>query len=122
MTEPVIRSIPLDRLEPSPANVRKTGAGKDAHAELKASIAALDVLGNLVVRSIGPAEDSGTGPGQASGERFAVIAGARRLAALNELAGEGVIEATRRRWCSQAPWRRCRIPCRPTVRCCRRRW
>ena len=84
MTEPVIRSIPLHRLEPSPANVRKTEAGKGAFAELKASIAALDVLENLVVRDVGPAEDLG--------ERFAVIAGARRLAALNELAGEGVIE------------------------------
>ena len=29
--------------------------------------------------------------------------------------------STRRRWCSRAPWRRCRTPCRPTVRCCRRR-
>ena len=85
MTEPVIRSIPLHRLEPSPANVRKTEAGTGAFAELKASIAALDVLENLVVRDIGPADDLG--------ERFAVIAGARRLAALNELAGEGVIEA-----------------------------
>ena len=95
MTEPVIRSIPLDRLEPSPANVRKTPPGKRAFAELKASIAALDVLENLVVRDVGPAEDPGTGPGQAPGERFAVIAGARRLAALNELASEGVIKATR---------------------------
>ncbi len=93
MTEPVIRSIPLHRLEPSPANVRKTAAGNNAFAELKASIAALDVLENLVVRDVGPAEDPGTGPGQALGERFAVIAGARRLAALNELAQEGVIEA-----------------------------
>ena len=92
MTEPVIRSIPLHRLEPSPANVRKTEAGKSAFAELKASIAALDVLENLVVRDVGPAEDPGTGPGQVPGERFAVIAGARRLAALNELAREGVIE------------------------------
>ncbi|MCY4551993.1 MAG: ParB/RepB/Spo0J family partition protein [Defluviicoccus sp.] len=84
MHDPVIRSIPLHRLEPSPANVRRTGAGKGAFAELKASIAALDVLENLVVRDIGPAEDLG--------ERFAVIAGARRLAALNELASEGVIK------------------------------
>ena len=30
--------------------------------------------------------------------------------------------STRRPWCSPAPWRRCRTPCRPTVRCCRRRW
>ncbi len=92
MTEPVIRSIPLHRLEPSPANVRKTEAGKGAFAELKASIAAHGLLENLVARDVGPAEDPGTGPGQAPGERFAVIAGARRLAALNELAGEGVIE------------------------------
>ena len=30
--------------------------------------------------------------------------------------------STRRRWCNPAPWRRCRTPCRPTARCCRRRW
>ena len=29
---------------------------------------------------------------------------------------------TRRRWCSRAPWRRCRTPCRPTVRCCPSAW
>ena len=91
MTEPVIRSIPLHRLEPSPANVRRTEAGKGAFAELKASIAAHGLLKNLVARSIGPGEDPGTGPGQASGEHFAVIAGARRLAALNVLAREGAI-------------------------------
>ena len=85
MTEPVIRSIPLDRLEPSPANVRKTPAGKAAFAELKASIPVHGLLENLVARSTEPAEDGG--------ERFAVIAGARRLAALNELASEGVIES-----------------------------
>ncbi len=84
MHDPVIRSIPLHRLEPSPANVRRTAAGKGAFAELKASIAAHGLLENLVVRDVGPAEDLG--------ERFAVIAGARRLAALNELAGEGAIE------------------------------
>ena len=84
MTEPVIRSIPLHRLEPSPANVRRTEAGKGAFAELKASIAAHGLLENLVARDIGPADDLG--------ERFAVIAGARRLAALNELVSEGAIE------------------------------
>ena len=78
MHDPVIRPIPLDRLERSPANVRKTAAGEGAFAELKASIAAHGLLENLVVRSIG-----------SGGERFAVIAGARRLAALNELASEG---------------------------------
>ena len=85
MTQPVIRSIPLDRLVPSPANVRKTPAGKAAFAELKASIPVHGLLENLVARSTEPAEDGG--------ERFAVIAGARRLAALNELASEGVIGA-----------------------------
>ena len=83
MHDPVIRSIPLHRLERSPANVRKTEAGKSAFAELKASIAAHGLLENLVARSIGPAEDGS--------ERFAVIAGARRLAALNELASKGTI-------------------------------
>ena len=85
MHDPLIRSIPLDRLEPSPANVRKTPAGKAAFAELKASIPVHGLLENLVARSTEAAEDGG--------ERFAVIAGARRLAALNELAQEGVIEA-----------------------------
>ena len=85
MHDPVIRSIPLDRLEPSPANVRKTPAGKAAFDELKASIPVHGLLENLVARSTEAAEDGG--------ERFAVIAGARRLAALNELAQEGVIEA-----------------------------
>ena len=83
MTEPVIRSIPLHRLERSPANVRRTEAGKTAFAELKASIAAHGLLKNLVARSIGPGQDDG--------EHFAVIAGARRLAALNDLAREGTI-------------------------------
>ena len=85
MTEPVIRSIPLDRLVPSPANVRRTPAGMAAFDELKASIPVHGLLENLVARSTEPAEDGG--------ERFAVIAGARRLAALNELAQEGVIDA-----------------------------
>ena len=85
MTDPVIRSIPLDRLERSPANVRKTEAGKTAFAELKASIAAHGLLENLVARSIGPGEDGG--------EHFVVIAGARRLAVLNDLASDGVLDA-----------------------------
>ena len=85
MTDPVIRSIPLDRLERSPANVRRTEAGKSAFAELKASIAAHGLLENLVARSIGPGEDGG--------EHYVVIAGARRLAVLNDLAQEGVLDA-----------------------------
>ena len=85
MTDPVIRPIPLDRLERSPANVRRTEAGKTAFAELKASIAAHGLLENLVARSIGPGEDGG--------EHYAVIAGARRLAVLNDLASDGVLDA-----------------------------
>ena len=84
MNDPVIRPIPLDRLERSPANVRRTEAGKTAFAELKASIAAHGLLENLVARSIGPGEDGG--------EHYAVIAGGRRLDALRDLAGEGVLE------------------------------
>ena len=85
MTDPVIRPIPLDRLERSPANVRRTAAGKTAFAELKASILAHGLLENLVARSIGPGEDGG--------EHYAVIAGARRLAVLNDLARDGVLDA-----------------------------
>ena len=81
MNDPVIRPIPLDRLERSPANVRRTEAGKTAFAELKASIAAHGLLENLVARSIGPGEDGG--------EHYAVIAGGRRLDALRDLASEG---------------------------------
>ena len=67
MSEPVIQSIPLNQLELSPANVRKTSAGKTAFAELKASIAAHGLLENLIARAIEP------GPG--GNVRYAVIAG-----------------------------------------------
>ena len=83
MSDPVIRSIPLDRLELSPANVRRTAAGKTAFAELKASIAAHGLLENLVVRSLDSGQD-GT-------DRYAVIAGGRRLSALTDLVAEDVL-------------------------------
>ena len=83
MSEPVIQSIPLSQLELSPANVRKTSAGKTAFAELKASIAAHGLLENLVARAIEP------GPG--GSDRYAVIAGGRRLTALIDLAREGML-------------------------------
>ena len=83
MSDPVIRSIPLDRLEISPANARKTPASGAAFVELKASIASHGLLENLVAREIGP--DTQGAP------RFAVIAGGRRLAALTELATDGTI-------------------------------
>ena len=79
MTEPVIQSIPLSQLELSPANVRRTSASKTAFAELKASIAAHGLLENLIVRAID------------GSDRYAVIAGGRRLTALIDLAREGML-------------------------------
>ena len=75
-----VQTIPLDRLEVSPSNVRKTDPGLQALAELKASIAAHGLLSNLVVRPI-----------PADAHRFAVVAGARRFAALRDLSVEGQI-------------------------------
>ncbi len=86
--EPLIRSIPLDRLELAPENVRKTPPDPAFFAELKASIAAHDLLENLIVRVEHPGEDPGSGPGQASIERCAVVAGGCRLAAMKALAEE----------------------------------
>ena len=82
--EPLIREIPLSRLTLAPENVRKTPPDPQADAELKASIAAIDLLENLVVR---PDEPDG------NGERYAVVAGGRRLKAMRELAADGVIDA-----------------------------
>jgi ParB family transcriptional regulator, chromosome partitioning protein len=67
-----IQPIPLNKLVPSPENVRKTGATAGV-AELAAQIKAHGLLQNLTVR---PAE----------GGKFEVIAGRRRLAALKCLA------------------------------------
>ena len=82
--EPVIRTIPLSRLDLAPENVRKTSADPTALAELKASIAAHGLLENLLARAQGSGED-GIG-------RYAVIAGGRRLAAMQALASEGVLD------------------------------
>ena len=79
-----IRDIPLSQLELSPGNVRKTPADAAAFTELKASIAAHGLLENLITRSLGPGPD---GPG-----RYAVIAGGRRLAAMQALAAEGALD------------------------------
>ena len=78
--EQAIRTIPLNQLVLAPENVRKTSADKTAHAELKASIKAHGLLENLVVRP-----DSGS---RTKG-KFAVIAGGRRLKALNAIAAAG---------------------------------
>ena len=70
--------ISLAKLIPCPANVRRTGAGAGIEA-LAASIQAHGLLQSLVVR---PKLD---GEGQAS-DRYEVVAGGRRLAALKLLA------------------------------------
>ena len=79
-----IRDIPLSQLELSPDNVRKTPADASAFTELKASIAAHGLLENLIARAMEPGAD---GPG-----RYAVIAGGRRLAAMQALAAEGALD------------------------------
>ena len=83
--EPTIRSIPLSRLELAPENVRKTPPDPAFFAELKASIAAHDLLENLLVRV--------EHPGGNGIERCAVVAGGRRLAAMQALAEEGALDA-----------------------------
>ena len=82
---PHIQEIPLSRLALAPENVRKTPPDPQADAEIKASIAALGLLENLVVRPDEPGED-GT-------ERYTVVAGGRRLRAMRELAADGVLDA-----------------------------
>ena len=83
--ESVIREVPLSRLALAPENVRKTPPDPQADAELKASIAALGLLENLVVRSGEPGEDDT--------ERYAVVAGGRRLKAMQALAEDSVFDA-----------------------------
>ena len=82
---PHIQEIPLSRLALAPENVRKTPPDPQADTELKASIAALGLLENLVVR---PDEPDGDGA-----ERYTVVAGGRRLRAMRELAADGVLDA-----------------------------
>ena len=77
------REIPLSQLELSPDNVRKTPADASAFTELKASIAAHGLLENLIARSMEPGPDGIA--------RYAVIAGGRRLAAMQALAAEGAL-------------------------------
>ena len=80
-----IRDIPISQLELSPCNVRKTPADASAFTELKASIAAHGLLENLIARAMEPGPD-GAG-------RYAVIAGGRRLSAMQALAAEGTLRA-----------------------------
>ena len=83
MHEPAIRDILLCRRALAPENVRKLPPDEAAQAQLQASIAEHDLLENLVVR---PDE-----PDAAGIERFAVVAGGRRLAALKALAENGML-------------------------------
>ena len=83
-TERDVRNIPLSRLELSPGNVRKTPADASAFTELKASIAAHGLLENLIARSMGPGPDGAA--------RYEVIAGGRRLTAMQALAAEGALD------------------------------
>ena len=83
--ESTIRDIPLCRLALAPENVRKTPPDEAAEAQLQASIAEHDLLENLVVRPDQPDADGI--------ERFAVVAGGRRLAALQALAENGTLHA-----------------------------
>ncbi len=83
--EPLIREIPLSRLALAPENVRKTPPDASADASLKASIAALGLLENLVVRADDAGEDDA--------ERFAVVAGGRRLKAMQALVEDKVFDA-----------------------------
>ena len=92
--EPLIREVPLSCLALAPENVRKTPANQFAEAELVASIKAHGLLENLVARADDPDSD-GT-------ERFAVVAGGRRLAALKALAEDGTLDADHRVPCKIA--------------------
>jgi len=73
-----IQMIPLNALVPSPANVRKTGS-KIGIDELASSIAAHGLLQNLQVRPV-------------ADDRYEVVAGGRRLAALKLLAKRKELE------------------------------
>src|ERR1039458_6018460 len=73
-------SIPLNKLTAWDGNVRKTAGADTALAELAASIAAHGLLQSLVVRN-------------GKKGKFAVVAGGRRLQALQQLAESGKISA-----------------------------
>ena len=99
MTESATRSIPLDRLELSPDNIRKTAPDHTAERELYASVHAHGLIVPLAVREVepdpgsGPAEAPGSSPGEDRVARHAVVDGGRRLAALRELVAQGRIAA-----------------------------
>lgn len=77
----MIKSIPLNKLMPSPRNVRHA-IDEQADLQLKADIAARGLLQNLVVA-----------PAKKPRGSFTVEAGARRLRALNALVEDGELDA-----------------------------
>jgi len=85
-SQPDLRAIPLACLVLAPENVRATPPSPADQAQLTASIKAHGLLESLVVRH---EDDAGDGT-----DRFAVVAGGRRLAALNLLADDGAISTT----------------------------
>ena len=89
---PTVRYIDMSQLVLAEENVRKTAADSGADAELEASIAAHGLLENLITRAE-PRNGEDT-------ERYAVIAGGRRLAALKRLADEGRIAPDQRIPCT----------------------
>lgn len=93
--EPFVRMIPLSKLVPSDANVRKTA--RDAGIEeLAASIAAHGLLQNLTVRPVLDTEGLETG-------KFEVVAGGRRFMALKLLAKRKTILKNHPVPCALAP-------------------
>ena len=72
-----LMTIPLDRLQRSTANIRKTDPRGNLE-ELAASIAAHGLIQNLTVRPVGP-------NGKKRATDYEVVAGGRRLAALKLL-------------------------------------
>ena len=72
-------TIPLNLLQISPLNARKTPPKATEQAELAASILAHGLLENLIVRSTDT-------------DRYEVLAGGRRLMALQSLASEGKLK------------------------------
>ena len=72
-------TIPLNLLQISPLNARKTPPRANEQTELAASIVAHSLLENLIVR---PTDT----------DRYDVLAGGRRLMALQSLASEGKLE------------------------------
>ncbi|MFN3944044.1 MAG: ParB/RepB/Spo0J family partition protein [Allosphingosinicella sp.] len=77
----MIKTIPLNKLIPSPRNVRRS-TDEQADLQLKADIAARGLLQNLVVA-----------PAKKPRGAFTVEAGGRRLHALKALVDDGKIEA-----------------------------